>query len=136
MSEPAAPQPGQQPGQQQAQPRPFRTRRTLCAGVLGVEALISLFATLVAKDLSDVSTGTVLGVGLGAAVLCLLLAGLLRHGWAYPAGSVLQVLLVLSGFVVTAMFFVGGVFAVLWFVSLHLARKVERLDAQRAAAGS
>lgn len=125
MSEPAAEQP--------PPPRPFRTRRTLCAGVLGVEALISLFATLVAKDLSDVSTGTVLVVGFGAAVLCLLLAGLLRHRWAYPVGSVLQVLLVLSGFVVTAMFFVGGVFAVLWFVSLHLARKVERLDAQRAA---
>ncbi|MGN6245077.1 MAG: DUF4233 domain-containing protein [Motilibacteraceae bacterium] len=125
MSEPAAGQP--------AQPRPFRTRRTLCAGVLGVEALISLFATLVAKDLSDVSTGTVLVVGFGAAVLCLLLAGLLRHRWAYPVGSVLQVLLVLSGFVVTAMFFVGGVFAVLWFVSLHLARRVERLDAERAA---
>lgn len=125
MSEPGGAQP--------AQPRPLRTRRTLCAGILGAEALVSVFATLVAKDLSDVSTGTVLVVGFGAAVLCLLLAGLLRHRWAYPAGSVLQVLLLLSGFVVTAMFVVGGVFAVLWFVSLHLARKVERLDAQRAA---
>ena len=115
-------------------PRPLRTRRTLCAGVLAAEALVSVFATLVAKDLSDVSTGAVVGVGLGAAVLCLLLAGLLRHRWAYPAGSVLQVLLVLSGFVVTAMFFVGGVFAALWFLSLYLARKVERLDAERARA--
>ena len=115
-------------------PRPLRTRRTLCAGVLAAEALVSVFATLVAKDLSDVSTGAVVGVGLGAAVLCLLLAGLLRHRWAYPAGSVLQVLLVLRGFVVTAMFFVGGVFAALWFLSLYLARKVERLDAERARA--
>lgn len=125
----------EQPPPEPAQPRPFRTRRTLCAGVLGVEALISLFATLVAKDLSDVSTGAVLGVGLGAAVLCLLLAGLLRHRWAYPLGSALQVLLVLSGFVVTAMFFVGAVFAALWFLSLYLARKVERFDAERARAG-
>lgn len=131
MSEPAA----QQPGHQQVQPRPFRTRRALCGGVLGAEALVTFFATLVAKDLADVSTGAVLGVGIGGAVLCLLLAGLLRHRWAYPVGSALQVLLVLSGVVVTAMFFVGGVFAVLWFVSLHLARKVERLDAERAAAG-
>ena len=131
MSEQQPPEPTQP---EPPQPRPFRTRRTLCAGVLGVEALISLFATLVAKDLSDVSTGAVLGVGLGAAVLCLVLAGLLRHRWAYPLGSALQVLLVLSGFVVTAMFFVGVVFAALWFLSLYLARKVERLDAERARA--
>ena len=47
-------------------------------------------------------------------------------------GSVLQVLLVASGFWVAAMFLVGAIFAVMWFSGLRLGA---RLDAEAAARG-
>ena len=43
----------------------------------------------------------------------------------------LQVLLVAAGFVVPVMFFLGAVFAGLWFLALYLGRRVERLQADR-----
>jgi hypothetical protein len=107
--------------------------RGICAAVLVFEGLVIFFATLVALDLSDVSDGTVWLVGGTGAVLALLLAGLLRWRWAYVAGSVLQVALVAAGLVVPVMFFLGVVFAALWFLALHLGRKVERIQAARVA---
>jgi hypothetical protein len=107
--------------------------RGIAAAVLVFEGLVVLFATLVAKDLSDVDRATVWWVGGAAALACLVLAGLLRYRWAYLAGSALQVLLVASGFVVPTMFFLGGVFAALWFLGLHLGRRVERLQAAAGA---
>ena len=107
--------------------------RGICAAVLVFEGMVIFFATLVALDLSDVSDSTLWWVGGGGAVLCLLLAGLLRRRWAFVAASVLQVALVAAGFVVPAMFFLGVVFAGLWFFALHLGRKVERIQAARAA---
>ena len=104
----------------------MRTRRILCAGVLVAEAFVVFFALLVAANLSDLPRATVVTVGLAAVLGCLLLTGLLRFRWAYAVGSLLQVLLVLSGLVVPLMFVVGTIFAGLWFLSLYLAAQVER----------
>ena len=59
----------------------------------------------------------------------MLAAGLLGRPWGYLAGSVLQVLVVAAGFLVPAMFALGLVFAALWFLALHLGRKVARMQA-------
>jgi hypothetical protein len=56
-----------------------------------------------------------------------------RRPWGLLAGSVLQVAVVATGFVVPVMFFLGVLFGGLWFLVLHLGRKVERLEAARAA---
>lgn len=106
-----------------------KVRRVFCATILVCEALVVVFALLVAKDLSHVSTGVLVGVGGGIALACLLLSGLLRRPWAYVAGTVLQVAVLLLGFVVPAMFLLGVIFAGLWFVSLVLARRVETVQA-------
>ena len=68
--------------------------------MLVFEGMVIFFATLVALDLSDISDSTLWWVGGSGAVLCLLLAGLLRYRWAFLAGSVLQGALVAAGFVV------------------------------------
>jgi hypothetical protein len=106
--------------------------RTLGASVLVSEALVVFFAVLVAKDLSGVDGSVVWAVGGGVALGCVLVAGLLGHPWAYVAGSVLQVLVVATGFAVPAMFFLGAVFAGLWVLALVLGRRVQRLQAARA----
>ena len=77
------------------------------------------------------TTGQLVQVQLVHGQLCLVLTGLLRYGWAYVAGSVLQVLLILAGLVVPVMFFLGAVFAALWVLAIYLGRRVARLQADR-----
>ena len=107
--------------------------RGICAAVLVFEGLVIFFATLVALDLTDVDHAVLWAVGSGGAVLSFALAGLIRRPWALPAGSVLQGAVVATGFVVPVMFFLGVLFGALWVLVLHLGRKVERLEAARAA---
>ena len=101
--------------------------RVLASAVLAFEALVLLFACLVAVDLSEVDDATVWAIGGGGALACVLVAGLLRFRWAYVAGSALQVLLIGVGVVVPVMFFLGAVFAGLWFLALYLGGRVEGL---------
>jgi hypothetical protein len=105
--------------------------RVLASTVLLCEAFVVFFASLVAKDLSGLSTAAALVGGGGIALICLLLCGMLRARWAYVAGSVLQVVLVLTGFIVPAMFVVGGLFAALWGAALYFGAKGERIAAER-----
>ncbi|NHC45109.1 DUF4233 domain-containing protein [Motilibacter aurantiacus] len=108
-------------------------RRSLAAIVLTFEAFVVFFAMLVAANLSDLPTGPVVATGLALAAACLVVTGLLRHRWAYGLGSLLQVAIVATGFVVPAMWLLGPVFAAMWFGFMVLSTRVER--AARASAG-
>jgi len=108
--------------------------RGIAASVLVFEGMVVLFATLVALDLSDFDDATLWWTGGTLAVACVLAAGLLGRPWGYLAGSVLQVLVVAAGFLVPAMFALGLVFAALWFLALHLGRKVARMQAAQPPA--
>jgi Protein of unknown function (DUF4233) len=101
-------------------------RRTLAAATVSIEAFVVFFAGLVAKDLSSLSTGAALGLFSGLAVACLLTAGLLRRAWGYAFGWAVQAAVVASGFLVPVMFFLGGVFAVLWWLALSQGARIER----------
>ncbi|HSU03286.1 MAG TPA: DUF4233 domain-containing protein [Nocardioides sp.] len=120
------------------QPAPANTerspRRGMCAAVLSLEAIALGLTTPVMITISDVSAGTALAVGLGLAVVCLLLAGMLRAEWAYLAGYVVQVAAIALGFVVPVMFGLGAVFAALWVGADLLGRKIERERAEAWAA--
>jgi hypothetical protein len=127
---PDAPAPGaaapDAPGNTERSPR-----RGMCAAVLSLEAIALGLTTPVMITIAGVATGTALSVGLGLAVVCLLLAGMLRAEWAYLAGYAVQAAAIALGFVVPVMFGLGLVFAVLWAAADQLGRKIER---ERAAA--
>ncbi len=106
-------------------------RRGMCAAVLCLEAITLGLTTPVLISIADVSVGMALLLGLGLAIACLLLAGMLRAPWAYALGWVIQVGAVALGFWVPMMFFLGAVFALLWGTADFLGRKIER---ERAAA--
>jgi len=103
----------------------------MCAAILCLEAVTVGLTTPVMITLSDVSTRNALVIGLGLAVVCLLLAGMLRGEWAYVVGWVVQLAAIALGFVVPLMFFLGSLFALLWGIAYFLGRKIER---ERAAA--
>jgi hypothetical protein len=103
----------------------------MCAAVLCLEAITIGLSTPVMISIGEVATGTALATGLGLALACLLLAGMLRAEWAYSLGWLLQVAAIALGFLVPLMFFLGAVFALLWGTAYFLGLKIER---ERAAA--
>jgi hypothetical protein len=105
----------------------------MAAGVLALESVVLFLSTPVMIQVSDVGQATAVAVGLGLAVVAVVLCGLLRHRWAYVAGSVLQVAAVGLGLVVPTMFVLGAIFALLWTLALVLGRRVDAAKAQRAA---
>jgi hypothetical protein len=109
-------------------------RRGMCAAVLSLEAVTLGLTTPVMITIADVPAGTALTVGLGLAVVCLLLAGMLRAEWAYLVGYAVQVAAIALGFVVPVMFGLGLVFAALWTAADLLGRKIQRERAEAWAA--
>ncbi|WP_075022741.1 DUF4233 domain-containing protein [Actinomadura madurae] len=98
--------------------------RRLLATVLACEAIVIALAIPVAVTVLDVDGATAGGVCGGLAVVCVVMAGLLRFPWVVPVGTVLQVLVIATGFMVPAMFFLGVVFGALWATAIWLGRKV------------
>ena len=108
--------------------------RTLCAAVLGVEAIVVLLATSLAASNGSVSSPTLAWiVGLSLMVLLVLTAGSVKHRWGITVGWILQGLVLLSSVVAGwSMLVVGGIFVLLWFAAIHIGSKV---DAAKAAMG-
>ncbi|MGA5561589.1 DUF4233 domain-containing protein [Streptomyces platensis] len=107
--------------------------RTLCASTLIGEFFVIGFAGLVAMQmtgLSEVAIWTVSGI---AMLLSLLLCGMLTRPGGVQLGWALQAALIASGFVVPTMFFLGAVFAALWWASVHYGRKIDEAKARWAA---
>ena len=125
MSEPTSASPAPDPERSKS------PRRGMCAAVLSLEAITLGLTTPVMISVAEVSTGAALAIGLGLAVLCVLVAGMLRRPWAYAAGWAIQVAAVGLGFVVGTMWVLGGIFALLWGMADYLGRRIER---ERAAA--
>lgn len=109
-------------------------RRSLCAAVLALEAITVGLTVPVMITLADVPRGTALTLGLGLAAACLVVAGMLRAEWAYWLGHAVQVAAVALGFVVSLMFVLGPLFALLWGTAFGLGRKIERERAEAYAA--
>jgi hypothetical protein len=99
--------------------------RQLCGTVLVFEAIVIGLAIPVAIVLEHANHGLAGGIGGALAVCAVLIGGVVgrpRMGWAVLAGTVLQVLVIVSGVVVHAMYVLGVIFAALWVTGIWLAR--------------
>jgi hypothetical protein len=99
--------------------------RRLCASVLGMEAIVLALVTPVAIMVNRVEPAVAVTVGIGLALACVVVTGMLKRPSAYIAGSVVQVLAIATGFLVPMMFFLGVIFAALWVTAIFVARRVE-----------
>lgn len=109
-------------------------KRILGAAVLCFEAPCVFFGGLVAKDLTGLSTGQAVGGASLLAVGCFLVAGMLGRPGGYLAGWVLQAVIIATGFIVPAMFIVGGMFAALWATAMIKGGQLELRAAGYAGA--
>ena len=100
-------------------------QRRLCAAILLFEAIAFGLVTPVLFSLTSAGTTTVLIVGPGLTVACLVVAGLLRFRFAYWLGWALQVAAIATGVLVPAMFFLGTVFLALWATAYVLGHRIE-----------
>lgn len=101
--------------------------RVLGSTVLVMESLTMGFALLIAMNSSDTWQLVVGGV---VAILLFLTPGLLKRKSGWILGSLLQVPMVGFGTVVTMMYFLGGVFALLWIAAIVVGRAGEKARAR------
>ena len=139
MSE-VAPDSGAAPEPPPAPPRSLR--QSLAMVVLGFEVIVVFLAALViwglsrgAEDEGGMPSWLAL-VGGGVIIVGLIATiGLLRFRWAYVLGWVLQVLILASGFLNPAMFFVGVLFGGMWWYCMVVGSRIDRQRAAAAAPG-
>ncbi|MDG4789295.1 DUF4233 domain-containing protein [Micromonospora sp. WMMD1102] len=103
---------------------PNRAVRGLGALTLSVETLVLLLAIQPIRLLGGELGGAAIGVIVGLAVLAVVLAGFLRRDWAWQAGTVLQGLLLLAGFLHWSLGALGLIFAAVWAYVLHVRRAI------------
>lgn len=97
--------------------------RRLAAPILVFEAVVLGLALPVAISVVGADP-LVTSIGAGVLIaIALALTALLRYRWAYIVGSVLQVLIIACGAVVSVMYLLGALFAMLWVVALWLGRR-------------
>jgi hypothetical protein len=104
--------------------------RILGAAVLAFEAFVMGFALLLSKD-NHGSLAITLGIILMIALI--LNSGIMKRKVGWIMGSIFQLCLIGYGFVVSAMFFMGAVFAALWVAAIVVGRKGEAIRAELLA---
>jgi uncharacterized protein DUF4233 len=107
-------------------------RRSMCSAMLVMQGVVLFLTGVVTIGMTDLGVARSLALGVGLAVLCVVAAGLLGRPGGYALGWLVQVVSLALGLVVTAMFFVGAVFAVLWGAAYVLGVKIDRERAERA----
>ena len=99
--------------------------RRVAATLLVLESVVIALAIPVAAQVSHADIGLAAGGGAGLVASALVIAALLRFRWAYVAAGVWHALVIATGVVVPAMYFLGAVFAALWCTALWLGRQHE-----------
>ncbi len=122
------------PGQKK---KPASIRVMFASMVLSLEALVAFFATLAIfghsfnADLGIKLLIWALGLALVAAFL-VTPALLAKKPWGYQLGYGLQVLLILVGFALPSMFFVGSAFAAAYWFGVTRGAKLDAENEVRA----
>ncbi len=108
-------------------PDPVRAGRALrgaAAAVLLLEGIAVLFVPRAIAQTEAGLTGTRLTVLLVLALLLVLASGVQRRPRGLEIGTALQVPLLLTGLIDGAMWFVGGVFVLIWAYLLQVRKEL------------
>lgn len=115
-------------------PKKRRSTKVMFAStVLLLEAFVVLFGTLTVFGLrrDDFPPVLIFSVGIGLALVYAFTCAVLTKPWGVALGWILQIVLILTGFLEPAMFLVGGLFAVAWWYGIRTGIRIDRESAQR-----
>jgi hypothetical protein len=98
--------------------------RGLGAGTLALEAIVLLLAIQPIRILGGQLGGWGIGAVITLAVLAALLAGSMRRRWAWPAGTVLQALLIVGGLLHWSLAALGLIFGAAWAYASYVRRSI------------
>lgn len=116
-------------------PKKRRSTKVMFAStVLLLEAFVVFFATLAVFGLrrNEVSPVLILSVGIALSIVLVLACAVLSKPWGIGLGWILQLVLILAGFVEPMMFLVGALFALAWWYGIRTGIRIDREAAQRA----
>lgn len=99
--------------------------RAMCSAMLTLQAIVLGLATPVLITVQEVEVSLAMWLGIGLAVLCIVTVGLLSYPWAYWIGHAIQLASIALGVLLPIMFFIGTMFAALWFGAFFLGRKID-----------
>jgi hypothetical protein len=127
MTEPPAPDEGTQG--EATTPRsglrnPQAAVRGLGAGTLVLEAIVLLLAIQPIRIMGGHLSGWGVGAVIALAVLAALLAGLMGRKWAWPAGAVLQALLIACGLLHWSLAVLGLIFGGAWAYAAYVRKTI------------
>ncbi|PQZ93606.1 hypothetical protein CQ018_08035 [Arthrobacter sp. MYb227] len=119
------------PGQKK---KPRSTRALFASTVLSLEALLAIFIALAVFGLKrdSIPPVLVLSVGVALAIACLLTCGLLRKPLGYQIGWGIQIVFILTGFLMPSMFILGAAFTATWWYAVTKGRTMDLETARRA----
>jgi hypothetical protein len=112
--------------------RPGRARRArsvtemLLSIVLVLEAILVFFVTLTIFGLDVLEPAAAFGGGAALVILLMATALLLRFAWGIWIGWALQLVLVLSGLLLPALYFVAAIFVAMWVYCFVRGRQIDR----------
>ncbi|WP_204745194.1 DUF4233 domain-containing protein [Glycomyces paridis] len=108
---------------------PARAARSLAAMALSFEALALLLAIVPMRMILDEPAAATIAIVV-LTLACVVLAGMSRRAWIWPAGAVLQVAVIACWPLHWALGAAGVVFALVWaycwYVKIQLARPPKR----------
>jgi uncharacterized protein DUF4233 len=89
-----------------------------------LEAIVLLLAIQPIRILGGHLSGWGIAAVVSLAVLCVLVAGVMKRRWAWSAGTVIQALLLVSGLLHWSLAVVGLIFGAAWAYATHVRRKI------------
>ena len=104
--------------------RAARALRGAAAGVLVLEGIAVLFVPRGIAQTEGGLDGVRLTLLLVLAVVLVLAGGVQRRPWGVVVGTALQVPLLLTGLLNAAMWFVGGIFVLIWLYQLQVRKEL------------
>lgn len=111
--------------------KPRSVKVMFASTVLGLEAFVVFFVSLVVFGMKILDPGWALGGGAVLFVVFVTACAILKKPYGYPTGWILQLVLIATGFLVPTMFVVGLLFALTWWYGLRTGARLDRETAQR-----
>ena len=106
--------------------------KVLGSTVLTMEAIVMGFALLLVRGHHG---HLAIPIGAVLALLLILNVGALRSSVGWIVGTGLQVVVIAYGAIITSMYFMGGIFAILWGCAYYFGKKAEEIRASQQIEG-